>query len=278
MKQFTTIEILDTAILYILELAASISVLLRAFGLIASMANVLTKGAVLTDHLWMQQIWAWTQCIAIDDSVAGTIIWTFRFYNEGVQVKTWLYGLLSVLLLFTAAIVSNIEAVQQTLNITLDAAYIHVFVQVEALIRIRSLAIVLLIVAHSMRHVSIHTTEQQLLTQEITITPQIVETLRSLILEVTITQEQQETPQIPETTTGTAPQEEGTRGKVFTQLANLLPDVTDEEKEVVLEAYNAGVQRRNICGHLHWGSAKYSTIVKPVLDAYEKQAQQAETE
>lgn len=37
-----------------------------AFGLIASTANVLTKGQVLTDHLWMQQIWAWTQCIAID--------------------------------------------------------------------------------------------------------------------------------------------------------------------------------------------------------------------
>ena len=84
------------------------------------MANVLTKGQVLTDHLWMHQIWAWTQCIAIDGSVAGTIIRTFRFYHEGEKVKTWLYGLLSVLLLFTAAIVSNIEAVQQTLNITLN--------------------------------------------------------------------------------------------------------------------------------------------------------------
>ena len=68
MKQFHSIEKLDTAILYVLELAASISVLLLAFGLIASMANVLTKGSVLTDHLWMQQIWAWTQCIAIDAS------------------------------------------------------------------------------------------------------------------------------------------------------------------------------------------------------------------
>jgi len=119
MKQFSSIEKLDRSILYTLELASSISVLLLAFGLIASMANVLTKGAVLTDHIWMQRIWAWTQCIAIDASVAGTIIRTFRFYHEGEKVKTWLYGLLSVLLLFTAAIVSNIEAVQQTLNVTL---------------------------------------------------------------------------------------------------------------------------------------------------------------
>ncbi len=39
MKHFQSIEKLDTGILYILELAASISVLLLAFGLIASMAS-----------------------------------------------------------------------------------------------------------------------------------------------------------------------------------------------------------------------------------------------
>jgi hypothetical protein len=155
MKQFHTIEKLDTGILYALELASSISVLLLAFGLIASMANVLTKGSVLTDHIWMQQIWAWTQCIAIDASVAGTIIRTFRYRAEGEKIKTLLYALLSTLLLFTAAIVSNIEAIQQTLNLTLDSAYLHVFVPVEMLIWIRSIAIVLLIVAHAMRHVQI---------------------------------------------------------------------------------------------------------------------------
>ncbi len=48
MKHFTTIEKLDTGILDALELASSISVLLLAFGLIASMANVLTKGAILS--------------------------------------------------------------------------------------------------------------------------------------------------------------------------------------------------------------------------------------
>lgn len=155
MKQFRTIEKLDTAILYALELASSISVLLLAFGLIASMANVLTKGSVLSDNLMMQHIWAWTQCIAIDASVAGTIIRTCRYRAEGERVKTWLYGLLSLLLLFTAAIVSNIESVQQTLNVTLDAAYSHVFVPLEALIWIRSIAIVLLIVAHALRHVQV---------------------------------------------------------------------------------------------------------------------------
>jgi glucan phosphoethanolaminetransferase (alkaline phosphatase superfamily) len=154
-KQFASIEKLDTGILYVLELASSLSVLLLAFGLIASMANVLTKGGVLTDNIIMQHIWAWTQCIAIDASVAGTIIRTFRYHHQHERVKTWLYALLSGLLLFTAAIVSNIEAVQQTMNISLDSAYTHVFIPVEALIWIRSVAIVLLIVAHAVRHVQL---------------------------------------------------------------------------------------------------------------------------
>src|SRR5436305_15045987 len=85
MKQFHSIEKLDTAILYALELASSLSILLLAFGLIASMANVLTKGSVLTDNVFMQRVWAWTQCIAIDASDAGTIIRTFRYQASEEQ-------------------------------------------------------------------------------------------------------------------------------------------------------------------------------------------------
>src|SRR5215469_5095249 len=195
MKQFTSIEKIDTGILYTLELTSSISVLLLAFGLIASMANVLTKGSVLTDNLFMQRVWAWTQCIAIDASVAGTIIRTFRYHAEGERVKAWLYGLLSALLLFTAAIVSNIESVQQTLNIALDQAYVHVFVPVEALIWIRSIAIVLLIVAHALRHVHTEDLERQQTAvpasspAPIVITPELVDAIRTLVAQTVITEE-----------------------------------------------------------------------------------------
>src|SRR6266568_415879 len=193
MKQFATIEKLDTGILYLLELASSLSVLLLAFGLIASMANVLTKGSVLTDNLFMQRVWAWTQCIAIDASVAGTIIRAFRYHAEGEWVKTWLYGFLSALLLFTAAIVSNIESVQQTLNIELDQAYIHVLVPVEALIWIRSLSVVLLIVAHAMRHVHHERAEPETPVSQplppspsLVVTPELVDALRALLAQTTV--------------------------------------------------------------------------------------------
>src|SRR6266704_4415905 len=249
MKQFTTIEKLDTGILYLLELASSLSVLLLAFGLIASMANVLTKGSVLTDNLFMQRVWAWTQCIAIDASVAGTIIRTFRYQQEGEKVKTWLYGLLSALLLFTAAIVLNIESVQQTLNLTLDAAYIHVFVPVEALIWVRSIAIVLLIVAHAMRHVQGTKPEAPAVTQEqpapaYEITPELVTMLRSLIAEVTVREVQEEPLQLATTTSVTATEDAPREDEPLDQLAALLPHVTQEDITAVIEAYRSGIARR----------------------------------
>jgi len=198
MKQFKSIEKIDTGILYALELTSSVSILLLAFGLIASMANVLTKGSVLTENLVMQRIWAWTQCIAIDASVAGTILRTFQYHAQGEWVKTWLHGLLSVLLLFTAAIVSTIESVQQTLNVTLDAAYVHVFIPVEVLIWIRSIAIVLLIVAYALRHVQDTKPEQgapaagpSLQSTPLVFPPELMDALRVALAQVTISEKPQ---------------------------------------------------------------------------------------
>jgi hypothetical protein len=275
MKQFQSIEKLDTGILYLLELASSLSVLLLAFGLIASMANVLTKGSVLTDSIFMQRLWAWTQCIAIDASVAGTIIRTFRYQQEGEKVKTWLYGLLSALLLFTAAIVLNIESVQQTLNLTLDAAYLHVFVPVEVLIWIRSVAIVLLIVAHAMRHVSSYTPAKNvqspvLQSTPLAITPELLSELRVLLTQTTVSEEQAETPQIAETATATQPETPEPEEQTIPTDSVFLT-VSEEERNKVIAAYKSGIPRRDICSYLRWGSSKYSTIVKPVLDRYEHQ-------
>jgi len=275
LHQFRSIEKLDTAILYILELASSLSVLLLAFGLIASMANVLTKGSVLTDNLFMQRVWAWTQCIAIDASVAGTIIRTFRYHSEGEKVKTWLYGLLSALLLFTAAIVLNIESVQQTLNLTLDAAYIHVFIPVEALIWIRSVAIVLLIVAHAMRHVSsqkpaTYVQAPVLQPAPLVLTPELLQELRLLLTQTTVSEEQPETPQLTEKTSVTLPQEHENE-EPTTPADKLLPGVSEEERNKVIHAFKQGIPRREICSHLRWGGSKYKTIVKPVLDSYEQE-------
>lgn len=185
MKQFPSIEKLDTAILYTLELASSLSVLLLAFGLIASMANVLTKGAILSSNPTMQDIWAWGQCIAVDASIPGTIIRTGYYFKQKERVKFWLYVGLSILLLFTAGIVSNIEAIQQTLNLSLKVAYTSVFIPVEGLIWVRSISIVFLIVAHSTRHVPARENEQPVRCehQQVTMSPELREIIRSAIIQ-----------------------------------------------------------------------------------------------
>jgi hypothetical protein len=99
------------------------------------------------------------------------------------------------LLLFTAAIVSNIESVQQTLNLTLDAAYGHVFMPVEVLIWVRSLVIVLLIVAHAMRHVQSETTQTKPIQAstpqptQLVLTPEVIDALRAALTQVTVSEE-----------------------------------------------------------------------------------------
>ena len=42
-------------------------------------------------HAALQRVWVWTQCVAIDASVAGTIIRTFRYRTAGEKVKTYFY-------------------------------------------------------------------------------------------------------------------------------------------------------------------------------------------
>ena len=246
MKQFTSIEKIDTGILYALELTSSISVLLLAFGLIASMANVLTKGSVLTDNLFMQRVWAWTQCIAIDASVAGTIIRTFRYYTRHERIHYILYGFLSVLLLFTAAIVSNIESVQQTLNIALDAAYVHVFIPVEALIWIRSLAIVLLIVAHALRHVQLEPEQSAPAAvpapqpTPLVLTPELVDALRVALAQVTIS----EKPEMPQALPSPQSDQWTSEGEHQINTAQEAPATCDQEQGASnyerVKAYLAG--------------------------------------
>jgi hypothetical protein len=53
-----------------------------------------------------------------------------------------------------------------------------------------------------------------------------------------------------------------------------VPPIYEEERNKVIDAYLQGIPRREICSYLRWGNAKYTTIVKPVLDAYREQEHQ----
>ena len=97
----------------------------------------------------------------------------------------------------TIALMLGMSPVQQTLNVTLEAAYTHVFVSIEALTWVRSISVVLIIVAHSMRHVQIAKPQGEPLAAaqepqppQLVITPDLIETLRGLLTHSTVTEEQ----------------------------------------------------------------------------------------
>jgi len=89
-----------------------------------------------------------------------------------------------------------------------------------------------------------------------------------LLASTSVAEEHSRTPQLPKEATAKEEQK--------TPPVALFPSVSEEEKDKVIEAYTNGISRREICSYLHWGSAKYTTIVKPVLDTYERREQQEE--
>lgn len=152
MKRFATIVWLDNAILYSLELVASVSVLFLAVGLIASVANVLTGGEVISSSEIGKQFYAWSQAIGIDASIPGVIMRLVIYGKQKEWFRCGVYTVLSVLVLFTAFNISNVESMTQTLNTPLTDGYAHSLVSLDVLVTIRSLTVILLIVSHARKH------------------------------------------------------------------------------------------------------------------------------
>ncbi len=152
MKRFASIEWLDNAILYSLELVASVSVLFLAVGLIASVANVLTGGEVISSSEIGKQFYAWSQAIGIDASIPGVIMRLVIYGKQKEWFRCGVYTVLSVLVLFTAFNISNVESMTQTLNTPLVDGYAHSLVSLDVLVTIRSLTVILLIVSHALKH------------------------------------------------------------------------------------------------------------------------------
>lgn len=152
MKRFASIEWLDNAILYTLELIASVSVLFLAVGLIASVANVLTGGEVISSSEFGKQFYAWSQAIGIDASIPGVIMRLVVYAKQKEWFRCGVYTVLSLLVLFTAFNISNVESMTQTLNTPLTDGYSHSLVSLDVLVTIRSLTVILLIVSHALKH------------------------------------------------------------------------------------------------------------------------------
>lgn len=193
MKHFPTIQKLDLAVLYGMELASSLSVVLLSIGVIASMSNTLTDGWLLGSNIAISRTWIISQTVAMDTGLIVSIVRSFTLARSKRWLQCSLYAALSVLLLSTTAIVSNIESIQQTLGITLVSAYTYSPIPLVWLVSMRSLCVILLIVAHALKYVSADSSPNE--TAPVAVATPVEETsIEQPEQPVTITEEKKPTP------------------------------------------------------------------------------------
>lgn len=121
------------------SLAEFISPLLM-IGLILSMGNYLLGDAIFLTASWLAVVWVIVQVIAIDANMGLMIAQSVKEFHAGEWVKGAIYLLVSLALLFVAAIIFNTEALQSVIK-----HQVGTVIPVEALTIIRSAAVVALV-------------------------------------------------------------------------------------------------------------------------------------
>lgn len=123
---------------------------LLMIGLIMSMSNFLLHGVIFSAWAGIPVIWAIIQCVAIDANLGVMIVRCVRNFQSQEWMKGAIYLLISFVLLFVAAIIFDVEAVQSVLNHSIGLP-----IPIEWLTMLRSAAIVALVATVQLESVSI---------------------------------------------------------------------------------------------------------------------------
>jgi hypothetical protein len=292
MHTFASLHWYDETIKFIFNFVAKTSEPLLAAGVVISSANFLTDGAIMQDHSPLSVAWAWAQALAIDSSLGIVFVNGFQAAREHDRIKAAIYFTLTVMLATVAGLLTHFDALAHATGLPVTSQSISGIIPLWLLTGLRAVAVIGFLLVSRLKNVSFRKSQEQEQTQEPAgtpaptpaITPELVDELRALIHQVIASEEQPGTPLLSQTTVseeqpGTAgtPQltEEATaKDELENPPVALFPSVSEGERNKVIEAYLQGVSRREICSYLRWGNAKYTTIVKPVLDAYEQQQEQ----
>lgn len=272
-KTFASLHWYDETIKFIFNFVAKTSELLLAAGVVVSSANFLTDGAIMQDHGPLSMAWAWAQALAIDSSLGIVFVNGFQAARERDTIKAVIYFTLTAMLATVAGLLTHFDALSHATGLPVTSQSISGVIPLWILTALRAIAVIgFLLVSRlkqfSFREIRLHATQEVTAIQPVpVITPELLNELRALLHQTTVSEKRAETPQIAETATATDEQE--------TLLESSLLPVSEEARNKVIEAYRQGIPRRDICASLRWGAAKYATIVKPVLDAYEQQESQS---
>lgn len=286
---FASLHWYDETIKFIFNFVAKTSELLLAAGVVISSANFLTDGAIMQDHSPLSVAWAWAQALAIDSSLGIVFVNGFQAAREHDKIKAVIYFTLTAMLATVAGLLTHFDALAHATGLPVTSQSISGIIPLWLLTGLRAVAVIGFLLVSRLKNVAFNkpqngTQDQQALQSEspqeskptLVITPELLNELRALLYQATVSEEQTGTagtPQLTEVATATNEQENQPIA-----LFPAAPLISEEERNKVIEAYLQGIPRREICSYLRWGNAKYTTIVKPVLDAYEEQEQQTGNE
>jgi len=136
------------------SLAELVSTLLM-IGLILSMSNFLLAGAVFKASAAIPVIWVIVQCIAIDANMGVMLTRSIKNFHASEYGKGFIYLVIALALLFVAAIILDVEAVQEVINKSLNVIFGNLHINIEILTFVRSSAVVALVAATQLEHVSL---------------------------------------------------------------------------------------------------------------------------
>ncbi|MGH2478373.1 MAG: hypothetical protein ACRDHW_01760 [Ktedonobacteraceae bacterium] len=277
MHTFASLHWYDETIKFIFNFVAKTSELLLAAGVVISSANFLTDGAIMQDHSPLSVAWAWAQALAIDSSLGIVFVNGFQAAREHDKIKAAIYFTLTAMLAIVAGLLTHFDALAHATGLPVTSQSISGIIPLWLLTGLRAVAVIGFLLVSRLKNVSFNKPQEQEQTQELAgtpaptlvITPEILDELRALLRQTTVSEEQTGTPGTPQLTEEATAKEDPLNPPV-----TLFPSVSEEERNKVIEAYLQGISRREICSYLRWGNVKYTTIVKPVLDAYEQQQEQ----
>jgi hypothetical protein len=273
-------------------------------GIIAGV-DLLTAGSILKQLSWLAIVWAITLLLSLDFNVLALGVRAHRVYTCASKSAWRKVGEIALVVAIAAAVSSvsiQMQSVVARVNaesgVSIDQAAQQMGVNLVALTWERSALVMVLIFMSGWLRGSHQTSQPETRVpapvpdqkQESSLSDETVQLILSKLAkldalertlathQVTVTSVEEPLAQLP------APSETDRRASVpavsereteqpVQPRLSLLPTidgVTADDVAKVIGAHLQGVARRDICSHLRWGSSKYRSIVKPVLDVWEQ--------
>jgi hypothetical protein len=279
---FVSLEWYDKCISFLFRFAAKTSELLLAAGVIVSAADFLQKGELMTQNPTLSLAWAWTQALAIEASIAPVLVFALQAFKDRDTIKGVLYTVLTVLLFLVGGAMLYLQLHSSVAGFSEAALSAPVLDSLLALRVLVSIGVIALTCTKHIRFSGLLTAQHEppqtiseetmsLILAKLAKLDELEHMIKSRQTTPITLEEQQEQPlQLASPQKETPDQEEQPSYPVFAAIAA-------EDVKKVIEAFESGVARREICSFLKWGGQKYTTMVKPVLDAWENQKRTAET-